>query len=129
MARIEHAALWTTDLERSLSFYETYFGGVPGERYHNSEKKFTSYFLEFESGARLELMHHPDLVSIQHELEYVTGYAHLAISVGSESAVNKLTRRLQNDGYRVVGEPRRTGDGYFESVVLDPDGNRVEITV
>ena len=58
-----------------------------------------------------------------------TGYIHLAISVGSEQAVDSLTARLRQDGYRVVGEPRRTGDGYYESVVLDPDGNRVEITV
>jgi lactoylglutathione lyase len=27
----------------------------------------------------------------------------------------------------VLDGPRRTGDGYYESVVLDPDGNRVEI--
>ena len=24
-------------------------------------------------------------------------------------------------------EPRRTGDGYYESVIIDPDGNRIEI--
>jgi len=28
-----------------------------------------------------------------------------------------------------VDGPRHTGDGYFESVVLDPDGNRIEITI
>jgi lactoylglutathione lyase len=27
----------------------------------------------------------------------------------------------------VVGAPRKTGDGYYESVVLDPDGNVVQI--
>jgi len=27
----------------------------------------------------------------------------------------------------VVGEPRYTGDGYYESCILDPDGNRIEI--
>jgi lactoylglutathione lyase len=32
------------------------------------------------------------------------------------------------DGYKCVSDPRRTGDGYFESVVLDPEGNRVEIS-
>lgn len=25
--------------------------------------------------------------------------------------------------------PRRTGDGFYESAVLDPEGNRIEITV
>lgn len=57
------------------------------------------------------------------------GYAHLAFSVGSEQAVDHLTETLRQDGYEVAGEPRRTGDGYYESVVLDPDGNPVEITV
>jgi lactoylglutathione lyase len=28
-----------------------------------------------------------------------------------------------------VDGPRRTGDGYYESVVLDPEGNRLELTV
>lgn len=53
----------------------------------------------------------------------------MAMAVGSEMAVNELTTRLQMDGYVVLDGPRRTGDGYYESVVLDPDGNRIEITV
>jgi lactoylglutathione lyase len=55
------------------------------------------------------------------------GLTHLALSVGSESHVDELTQRLKNDGYPVLDGPRRTGDGYYESVVLDPDGNRLEI--
>ena len=43
--------------------------------------------------------------------------------------VDALTGRLQSDGYRVTGLPRWTGDGFYESVILDPDGNRVEITI
>jgi lactoylglutathione lyase len=50
------------------------------------------------------------------------------MAVGSREAVNQLTEMLRKDGYRVVGEPRTTGDGYYESVVLDPEGNRLEIT-
>ena len=49
------------------------------------------------------------------------------VSLGSEGAVDALTQRLRADGYRVIDGPRRTGDGYHESVVLDPGGNRVEI--
>jgi len=130
MAQIEHAALWTSDLEQAREFYETYFGAEAGTRYRNEKKDFTSYFLSFDSGARLELMHTSDLeeasASEGTELE---GYDHLALSVGSEAEVDRRTRTLRRDGYEVVGEPRRTGDGYYESVVLDPDGNRVEITV
>ena len=57
------------------------------------------------------------------------GLIHFAISVGSKKEVDELKEALRDDGYRVVGEPRTTGDGYYESVVLDPDGNRIEITI
>lgn len=130
MPAIEHAALWTPDLERACAFYEEYFGGEAGSRYHNETKRFTSYFLRFESGARLELMHTPAMAeAVVPDGDAPQGYAHLAFSVGSEQAVDDLTERLRQDGYTIAGEPRRTGDGYYESVVLDPDGNRVEITV
>jgi lactoylglutathione lyase len=42
--------------------------------------------------------------------------------------VDELTQRIRDDGYQVLDGPRRTGDGYYESVVVDPDGNRIEIT-
>ena len=57
------------------------------------------------------------------------GYAHLSFSVGSKEEVDRLTRKMSDDGIQVIGEPRTTGDGYYESVVLDPEGNRVEITI
>jgi hypothetical protein len=50
-----------------------------------------------------------------------------AFVVGDEAAVEGLTRAFRTDGVRVVDGPRRTGDGYYESVVLDPDGNRLEL--
>ncbi len=40
----------------------------------------------------------------------------------------RVTERLRADGHRVLSGPRTTGDGYYESVVADPDGNPVEIT-
>jgi lactoylglutathione lyase len=55
------------------------------------------------------------------------GLTHLAITVGSERTVDELTMRLRSDGIAIVDGPRRTGDGYYESVVIDPDGNRIEI--
>jgi len=45
------------------------------------------------------------------------------------TAVNALTNQLREDGYAILGEPRTTGDGYYESVIQDPDGNRIEITI
>jgi lactoylglutathione lyase len=60
--------------------------------------------------------------------QYV-GLAHLAISVGSKEKVDLLTSMMETDGYNILDGPRTTGDGYYESIVLDPENNRIEITV
>jgi lactoylglutathione lyase len=126
--RIEHLALWTADLERLRAFYERYFGAQAGARYENPAKQFSSYFMRFGGGgARVEIMHRPALRDAPEQP--ARGYAHLAMSVGSEAAVDALATQLRADGYPVIDGPRRTGDGYYEAVVLDPDGNRIEITV
>lgn len=125
--RIEHVALWTRDLERSKAFYETYFGGKSNSKYTNPVKQFESYFLKFDDGARLELMQMPSIVD--GTPQQTIGWVHIAISVGSKAKVDALTERLREGGYTIESEPRTTGDGYYESVILDPDGNRIEITV
>ena len=127
--KIEHVALWTNDLERAKTFYCTYFGGQPNDKYVNGARQFSSYFLTFSGGARLELMQKPGLQSSSQAENNAAGYVHLAFSTGSREAVDQLTNRLRRDGHPVLGEPRTTGDGYYESVVADPDGNLVEITV
>src|SRR5690242_3484834 len=124
--RIEHIAIWTRDIEVLCAFYRRHFGCVVGPRYTNASKGFSSRFLKFQDGARLEVM---QLSSLGDPVEgNRVGLAHFAVSVGSEDQVLRMTAALRQAGVEVVGEPRRTGDGYFESVVLDPDGNRVEIT-
>jgi len=126
--RIEHVAIWTRDLERLKSFYETYFEVTAGAKYASTNRPFESCFLSFASGARLELMRLPDLADADRSRGTI-GLAHLALSTGSRETVNALSRRLRADGYTIVDGPRVTGDGYYESVVLDPDGNRIELTV
>ena len=127
--RIDHVAIWTNDLERCKRFYVTYFGATAGRGYVNPKKGFESCFLDFDGGARIEIMKTTslDVLAIEPGAERM-GLTHLAISLGSDQRVDELTRRLRDDGYTVVDGPRRTGDGYYESVILDPDGNRIEIT-
>ena len=127
--KIEHLAIWVDDLERIRDFYSTYFGFSSSEKYTNQKKGFTSYFLKFGDGkTRLELMNRKDIINEPVRRGFAKGIAHFAISVGSKEAVNKLTERLRNNNYNIESEPRTTGDGYYESVVLDPEGNIVEIT-
>lgn len=126
--RIEHTALYVNDLERAKEFFVKYFDAKCGELYHNKTTDFRSYFLSFEGGARLEIMTRPNLADGNCD-SLKTGYAHLAFSVGDKAAVDSLTERLKNDGYRVVSGPRTTGDGYYESCVEGVEGLSVEVTV
>ena len=126
---IEHVAIWTDDLDRLRAFYERYFGGVAGERYENESTGLRSYFLHLGDGTRLELMQMPAVAERAPGEQQRLGWAHVAFALGSKRAVDELTDRLRSDGFAILDGPRRTGDGYYESVVLDPDGNRVELTV
>jgi lactoylglutathione lyase len=127
--RIEHVAVWTEDLDRLVAFYERHFGAVAGARYRNPTKGFESRFLAFGDGARIEVMTTSTLPLVRAEAgAQRLGLTHLAFALGSDAAVDALTRQLRDAGVPVLDGPRRTGDGYYESVVLDPDGNRVEIT-
>jgi lactoylglutathione lyase len=129
MIKIEHVAMWVKDLEKEKEFYVRYFNAIAGEKYLNSTKKFESYFLSFEEGCRLEIMQKPDILERNGDVNQYFGLIHLAISVGSKEKVEALTKQLVKDGYPLLDGPRTTGDGYYESVVLDPEGNRIEITV
>ena len=128
--KIEHVALWAKNIEALKSFYEKYFNAQSNDKYTNPNKHFSSYFLSFDSGTRLEIMQ-MDSVSEKSGNSYdqFHGYTHLAFSVGSIERVNALTAKLEEDGFKVLEGPRKTGDGYYESVVLDPENNRIEITV
>lgn len=128
--RIHHLAIWTHDLERLKDFYQTFFTVQVGPPYHNPTKGNRSYFLDFGDGAKIELMQMPGIPATKDDpLAQATGITHIAVSVGSEAEVDRMTSRLEEAGYTVAGRPRWTGDGYYESVVLDPDGNRLEITI
>ena len=192
--KIEHVAIWVKNIDKVCEFYHKYFGGVVHSLYHNPAKQFTSRFVTFEDGARLEVMHRPDInagenvwtvTSLQSntprsanekmraffrfltsavfhvkqlqteeaagnsftdisEVQQVgsegantiakpdtqhLGFTHLSFSVGSKEEVDRLTQQMSSDGISIVGQPRTTGDGYYESVVLDPEGNRIEITI
>ena len=128
--KVEHIAIWTKDIEGLRQFYEKYFDASSNEKYTNSEKGFSSYFLSFDSGTRLEIMQMSSVPKTANDpYKQFTGLIHIAISVGSAEKVDTLTANLAKNGYGVLDSPRETGDGYYESTVLDPENNRIEVTV
>lgn len=127
--KIEHLAIWTKYLEETKNFYVRYFNMVCSEKYINQTKRFESYFLSFPGeSTRIELMQRADINTQSENRATSFGITHFSISVGSKERVDELTNLLRDDGFSIIGEPRTTGDGYYESFVLDPESNMVEIT-
>ena len=125
--KIEHVALYVNDLERAREFFIKYFGATSNNGYHNPVKKFRSYFLSFDDGSRLEIMTKNELDDAKKTLNR-TGFIHIAFSVGNKAKVDELTAQLSADGFKIISEPRTTGDGYYESCIIDFEGNQIEIT-
>ncbi len=126
--KIEHIAMYVSDLEKARDFFVTYLGGHSNTGYYNRTSEFRSYFIRFDDGTRLELMTRPE-ISDQKKEWFRTGYIHLAFSTGSKEQVDLLTERLRSDGYEVVSGPRMTGDGYYESCIAGIEGNLIELTI
>lgn len=125
--KIEHVAMYVNDLESMKNFFIKYFGAKSNDGYHNPAKKFRSYFLTFDGETRLEIMNKAEMVDAEKNLTR-TGFVHIAFSVGSKEKVDALTAQLKSDGYEVISGPRTTGDGYYESCIVDIEGNQIEIT-
>ena len=122
---IDHTAVFVKDLEIARTFYETYFDGFAEPLYHNPRTGLRAYFLRFGSGARLEIL---DLAETAPSTETrQCGWDHVAFRVDSNGAVDHLTNRLRADRYEVLSGPRTSETGLYVSVVLDPDGNHIEL--
>ena len=126
--KIEHIAMYVNDLEKTKEFFIKYFNAKANDIYHNPKTNFRSYFLSFDDGTRLEIMHKPNMQDDNKNLAR-TGYIHIAFSVGSKEKVDEVTAKLQNDGYEVISGPRTTGDGYYESCIIAIENNQIEITI
>ena len=129
---LEHVAILTRDLEGMKDFYCAYFDGKAGAKYRSksaAHPNFESYFLTFGDGSRLELMQMPTIPESAYAPgQEALGLTHIAFAVGGTDEVDALAKRAHAEGRPVLLEPHRTGDGYYEACILDPDGNRVEVT-
>ena len=127
--KIDHVAIWTANLEEMKDYYVRFFGGRANEKYVNRETLFESWFISFESGARLELMRRPGIPGNLNDREgkQHMGLIHLSFGTETMQMVRDKARELEEAGFRILRGPRKTGDGYYEIETLDPDGNRIEV--
>jgi lactoylglutathione lyase len=123
--RIDHTAIWVNDLEGERDFFIKYFDCTFNEKYVNPIKRFSSYFLTFPGGGRIEIMKKDNIGPAGEHISL--GYAHIAVNTGSREKVDSLTWLMRKDGIIIESGPRVTGDGYYESVILDPENNRIEL--
>ncbi len=126
--RIEHVAVYASNPENMRDFFVKYFGAESDSGYRNLTTGFRSFFLSFDDGARLEIMYSPKMEDEGKSL-FRTGYAHIAVSVGSRDRVDEISEELDRAGFKILSGPRVTGDGYYESCILGPENNLIEITV
>ena len=124
--KIVHVALWTRQLEIQARFWVDFFEGSINEKYcSKTNPGFESYFVKIGEDVAIELMTKPGL-SAREPDNNTSGWVHLAIAVGAKTKVDALAQRAQTQGI-LVSAPRTTGDGYYEAVIKDPDGNLIEI--
>jgi lactoylglutathione lyase len=123
--KIHHVAILVKDLEQMRTFYEEFFNATSSELYHNPKTQFQSYFLTFESGSQVELTKKTFYAERTFES---LGYAHLAIAVGGQKEVDQFAVKFTKAGLPLLSGPRTTGDGYYEALVQDPEGNLLELT-
>jgi lactoylglutathione lyase len=128
VAQIEHIALATGDVERARAFYRL-LGAMAAPFTTDPETRLRSCLLDF-CGVRLELYERPRGRDGTAEHTQGPGLLHLGFALGSADAVDELSAVVADAGYRVLEPPHRAGGlGRYESMLLDPDGNRVKLTV
>lgn len=130
---LEHVAIWVKDLEEMKDFYCSFFNGEANEKYESTSEfhaNFESYFVSFGDGSRLELMYMPTIPEgINVNGNESIGLTHIAFSMKNKEEVDAMAKKAHDMNYQIILEPHQTGDGYYEACILDPEGNRVEITV
>lgn len=124
--KIAHVALWTRNLTAQQAFWREMFGGVSNTLYVSKNRPgFQSFFISLPDGPSIELMTLPDLGDGPCGQE-LTGWAHIAINVGTKQDVDAMAGRASELNI-LVSPPRTTGDGFYEAVIRDPEGNLIEL--
>lgn len=128
VAQLDHIALATKDVEGLRDFYLR-LSGVASAPCTDADTGLHTCVVDF-CGVRVELLERPSDRERHHGDGRSSGLVHLGFALGSADAVDEVSAALAAAGHRVLQPPHRVGRlGPYQSVVLDPDGNRVKLTV
>jgi predicted enzyme related to lactoylglutathione lyase len=128
VAQIEHVVLATNQLESLCDFYRR-LGGVSLPISPDLGDGLRGCALDF-CGVRLGVFERPSNPHAATRDERSPRLLQLGFALGSADAVDELSRLLAAAGHRVLEPPHRAGElGRYESIALDPDGNRLKLSV
>jgi lactoylglutathione lyase len=128
LAQLENIALATDNVEGLRDFY-LQLGRLASPPSTDPNTNLVSCVVDF-CGVRLEFVERAPRGKGATGDGGSSGLIHLGFALGSADAVDELTGVIAAAGYRVLELPHRTCElGCYESVVLDPDGNRLKLTV
>jgi lactoylglutathione lyase len=124
--RIEYVAMYVTDLEGMKEFYCKFFHAKSSGQYYNSKTEMKTYFLTFDSGAKLKLMYKVERQLDMHK-QIRTGYSNLSFHVKDREEVDQMAIALENAKFEILSGPRMTDEGFYECAIKDPEWNQIEI--
>ena len=125
--KIAYVSIYVNDLEKMKDFFVKYFKATVTDKYENFQTGYAYCYLKFDEGSRISLVSGSNMVE-RPKQENLKGLNRFAIAVESKEEVQAITDQIAKDGYQVVNGFRRSGYGEYESRILDPEGNELEIT-
>lgn len=122
--KIDHVAMYVNDLEAEKDFFVKYFNATASSKYTTFRGDFSNYLLRWSDGSRLEIM--TDTSADAKKASYRTGINRFYFLADDRKEVDDIMNKLAADGV-IVEIPRENAEGYYESVVVDPEGNEIVV--
>ena len=123
-----HIGTLTTDMNRSVRFYEEAFGAEVLAEIPLSEDHPWMKVVDIGGGAALNIFEVPadDIIGERRRQGHRGAVDHFAFAVDSRATLEKMKERLAAAGAQEVGDVQRLGPG-FSLFFRDPDGMELEV--
>ena len=123
-----HVATLTSDLDRTVAFYELAFGAEVTFTMEAREDHPRMYVLDLGGRAALNVFEVPaaDLIGERRRQGKRGAIDHFALAVDSRDALEAIKEQLREAGAQEVGEIQQLGD-VWSLFFRDPDGMELEV--